>query len=368
MVAGIAFPWLTGANAAFISGFISAPGRTDVAYDTTRGILYISGDTSLRRYDMKSQTFLAPIELGGKTMGMDISPDGKTLAVANAVRGASQNYVDLVNLNTGASSRVGFNLDFYEGGTYTVAYDNQGKLLVSSLFQGSGWTPVRKYDPLTGTSINLGTVAAGGPGSAMLTASADRSVIGVAESNISDGRWGIYQAGDTTYVSQHQYYDPVTGGTGWFNFEIGVSRDGSQFAIPTYGGTFVGDANSVVPTIGQYAGISPIGVAYSPLSDVVFFPFADANYIGAYDTETLTEIARIPVPGYFNWTGNWAFVEGRSKVASDGSYLFSTLDTGVFFAELEIAVVPEPATTWLVGIGLLGLMGMARWAKGTSEI
>lgn len=289
-------------------------------------------------------------------MGMDISPDGKTLAVANTVRGTNQNYVDLVNLETGTSSRVGFNLGFYEGGTYTVAYDNQGKLLVTSQFQGSGWTPLRKYDPETQSTTILGSVTQ----NVMLAASADRSVIGIAEANISDGRWGVYRVGDTQYVSQHQWYNPVTGGTGWFNFEIGVSREGSQFAIPTYGGTFVGDADSVVPVIGQYAGISPIGVAYSPLSDTVFFPFAGTNYIGEYDTETLTEIGRIPVPGYFDWSGNWAFLEGRSKVASDGSYLFSTLDNGVFFTALDIVAVPEPTTPWLVGAGLVGLIGMAR--------
>lgn len=352
IIVSASMPWSNGANASPITGFISAPGRADIAYDTKHDILYISGDSSLRRYDVKSQAFLTPIMLGGKTMGMDISPDGKTLAVANAVRGASQNYVDLVNLATGVSSRVGFNPNSaYEGGTYTVAYDNQGKLLVSSQFQGSGWTPLRKYDPVTQSTTILGTVTQ----DVMLTASADRSVIGVAEANISDGRWGVYHAGDTSYVSQHQGYAPVTGGTGWFNFEIGVSRNGSQFVIPTYGGTYVGDAQSVVPTIGQYAGISPIGVAYSPLSDVVYFPFADTNYIGEYDTKTLTEITRIPVPGYYDWPGNWAFVEGRSKVASDGSYLFSTLDNGVF-----IARVPEPATTWLIGIGLLSLVGSAR--------
>jgi len=329
-------------------GFVTASGRADIAFDTAASVLYISGTDELRRYDLKANAFLDPIKLGGRTWGMDISPDGKTLAVANTAFGSGSNYVDLVNLQTGASSRVQFSQSFYEGGTFTVAYDSQGKLLVTSQFQGSGWTPLRQYDSATNTTKVLGQVTQ----NVMLSASANRQVIGVAESNISDGRWGYYQVGDTSYASQHQWYDQPEGGTGWFNFEIAVSPDGKQFAIPTYGGTFIGDKTEVTPLIGEYAGQSPIGAAYSPTTGDLFLPFAGTNFLAEYDSKTLKEVARYTVPSNFGWTGNHAFDNGRTKVSSDGDYVFSTVGDGVYYARIA-GSVPEPTA---VLQSLMGLM------------
>lgn len=331
------------------SGFISASDRKDIAYDTVHDVLYISGDSTLRRYDMKTGAFLAPITLGGITGGMDISPDGKTLAVANLSRGASKNFVDLVSLTDLSHQRVGFDLQFMEGGTYTTAFDKSGKLLVSSNFEGSGWVPLRKYDPLTGNTTVLGSVRQ----SSMLSASADHSVIGVTEANISSGPYGLYKTGDSSYASSR--------GLGWFTFEIGVSRDGSQIAVPTYSGTYIDDKTNILPSIGTYAGQLPIGVAYSPVDDVMYLPFAGTNYIASYDTKTGALLQKYTTTGNFDWVGNWAFAEGRTKVASDGSLLFSTLDNGVFFQTLT-APVPEPATAWLAaaGLGLLLLLRRRR--------
>lgn len=331
------------------SGFITASNRKDIAYDTLRDVLYISGDSTLRRFDMKSGTFLAPIQLGGVTAGMDISPDGKTLAVANLSRGASKNFVDLVSLTDLSHQRVGFDLQFYEGGTFTTAFDQSGKLLVSSTFEGSGWVPLRKYDPLTGATSVLASVR----NSSMLSASADHSVIGVAEADSSAGPYGLYKTGDSSY-------SPLNG-LGWFTFEIGVSRNGSQIAVPTYRGTFIDDENHILPSIGTYAGELPIGVAYSPVADVMYLPFAGTNYIASYDANTGTLLQKYTTPGNFDWVGNWAFNEGRTKVASDGSVLFSTLDNGVFFQVLT-APVPEPGTVWLACIGL-GFFALRRTLK-----
>lgn len=335
-------------------GFIDAPGRADIAFDSASHVLYISGTDELRRYDLSTNTYLDPIKLGGRTLGMDISPDGSTLAVANTAYGNGSNYVDLVNLKTGTSSRVQFGQSFFGGGTFSVAYDSQGKLLVSSQFQGSGWTPLRQYDPTTQSTTTLGTVTQ----NVMLSASANRQVIGVAESNISDGRWGYYRTGDTSYVSQHQWYNQPQGGTTWFNFEIAVSPDGQQFAIPTYGGTFIGDKTEVKPLIGQYAGVSPIGVAYSPTNGDLFLPFANTDYLAEYNSKTLQEVARYTVPGQFQWPGNFAFDNGRTKVSSDGAYVFSTLGNGVFYA--STSAVPEPGAVLQAAFGLLVLAGWLR--------
>lgn len=307
------------------SGFIPAEGRTDIAFDSTNQVLYISGGPQVRRFDFNTKTFLSPLALGGSTMGMDISADGKRLAVANASRGAEENFVDIVTLRTGKARRVSFPLAFYEGGTHAVAYDADGKLLVTSRFEGSGWTPLRRYDPLTGLSDQLAELAA----PAMVSPSPNHRYVAVAEGNISSGPYGRYMTGDTAYRSLQT--------TNWFLFEIAIAPNGSQSAVPTYAGTFINDAKKTFPTVGTYAGQAPIGAAYAPSGEVVYFPFADSNFVAEYDRKTMTERRRFTVPGQFDWTGNGAFVEGRTKVSSDGRYLFVTLDNGVFYQELAAA-------------------------------
>ena len=89
-----------------------------------------------------------------------------------------------------------------------------------------------------------------------------------------------------------------TGGTGHFNYECGASRDGSLFALPTYYGTFVYDRTfNQVTNIGVYAGQQPIGTAFHPAADAVFFPFADTSYVRAYSTTTWEMLAEYDIAG-----------------------------------------------------------------------
>lgn len=316
--------------------------HADFAFDVARQTLYISGTDSLLRYDVSTKSFLDPIYLGGRTAGMDISADGRRLAVANFARGASQNFVDIVDLSTTASTRVAFNLGSGEGGTYTTAFDARNGLLVSSTFEGSGWVPLRRYDLGTKQTSVLGSVRQ----DSMLAASADRSVVAIAESNISSGPWGLYHAGDSRYASNQSLQ--------WFLYEIGVSREGLQVAIPTYGGTFIDDPRSVIPSIGSYASGQPIGVAYSPLADLVYFPWAESSMVYAYDTTNGRRLEGFDFEESFEFTGNGAFGNGRAKVASDGSYLFVSTDSGVRY--MLLSAVPEPHSWLLMGVGLMAVV------------
>lgn len=303
--------------------FITDENRADIAYDTVRQVLYISGGQTVRRYDMVAKKFLAPITLGGTTLGMDISPDGKLLAVANTTKGTNKNFIDLINLRTLVPKRVSFGLSFNEGGTYTVAFDEQSNLLVSSVFEGSGWVPLRKYNIFSQKTTVLGSIRHG----SMLTPSFDRKRVAIAEADISSGDWGVYKVGDEKYASTHT--------TEWFNFEIGISYTGSQIIVPTYNGAYVKDATKTFPNVGEYAGVAPIGVSYAPASNNIYFPMALTDHISIYNMANMTEIGTYKVPGTFDWTGNSPFVEGRTKVATDNSFLFSTLDKGIFYQALR---------------------------------
>ena len=326
---------------------IRTEGHTDFAFDTQNSTLYISGSDALQRYDVRSRQFLQPLYVGGQTAGMDISADGRYLAVANYSRTDTSNFVDIIDLADRSSQRVSFGLEFYEGGTFTTAFDGQNGLLVSSTFEGSGWVPLRRIDLATGQTVVLGSVRQ----SSMLAASADGSVVAVAESNISNGAWGLYQSGATSYTS--------TMASGWFNYEIGVSRDGSQVGIPTYGGTLLVNVDGSVTTVGEYASGQPVGVAYNPVADTVYLPWAGSSEVYAYDTRTGNRSVSYDFEEQFSHPGNWSFGGGRAKVSDNGEYLFVSTGSGIRYLSLANEV-PEPHSAILLAVGLFALVKVSR--------
>jgi hypothetical protein len=266
-----------------------------------------------------TKSFQTPVTISGATLeGMDISPDGSTAALADTAYDGSDSFVHLVNLDTLAVTTVDFPLDG-AAGTYTVAYGKNGDLVVSCQYNGSGSAPLWLYDPSTDAETNLGSVSQG----TMLRRSANGQVIALAEANDSGGPFGYYnfKTGDLNQ----------SGGTGWFNYEIGVNKNATIYAIPTYGGTYIADQNLGLTgtVIGQYAGEQPVAAAFHPKKDLVYFPFAGTTDVEAYSTKTWTEVKSYNVGQTFESNGNYAFVDGRTKLSNDGSLLFVTVTGGV---------------------------------------
>ena len=301
---------------------IPASSRVDAIPDSLRGLEYIttsSGD--VLRYDLSTGAFLTPFHLGGSLKGADISPDQNTLVVADSTFGTGNNWIYVVDLTTSINHKITFPLASYEGGTFSVAFIDNNTVLVSSSFQGSGWVPLRKVDLSTGVATTLSTVRQ----NSMLSASADHSVVAYEESNISSGEFGRYRVSDRTFIES---------GTGWFGFEIAASRNGMQYAVPTYNGTYIYNQDlQQIGRIGTYANEMPIGVAYSPTFDRVYFAWADFDHghacIDAYDTNTLSQAATIDSGASFSWGGNAAFQQGRLRIAANGALLSSTVSGGV---------------------------------------
>jgi VCBS repeat-containing protein len=304
--------------------FIPASNRIDMALDSQRGVLYIGNGSELLRYHLSGQSFLPPIAVGGNLRGMDISPDGTTLAVADRDYFGTENFFHLVDLSTGSIETVSFTRAFGEAGTYSVAYGIDGRLLVSTEFAGSGWVPLRRYEPATGAVTVLASVRQ----RSMLAASADRSVIGYEESNGSNGPFGRYRVADGTILKGP--------GTGQFNAEIGVNRNGSQFAFPTAAGCFIFNGTlRPVTTLGVLLGPHPVGVVYHPTRDIVYFAWKTTTTVRAHDTSTFAVLDTYETGTYFGGPADWPFREGRLKITGDGSKLFCTVDLGVLVINLN---------------------------------
>lgn len=340
-------------NAKAAGTFISAPSRFDMVHDDARNLIYISSDGIVLRYDVATSSFLTPVSLGGSLGGMDISPDSQFLAVADRNSFGSLIRVHKIELNTlqvssFTATRVG-----EESGVWTVAYGADGSLLTSPY--GTNWLPFRKFDAVTGTTSVLAQILVG----TMLSASGDGQTIAFAEPFISDGPWGLYDL-PTGDVVRRGGYD---NGTSRFNFEIATDRMGAQFAIPTYGGTFIYDhLYNKVATLGVYAGPQPVGVAYHPVERLAYFPWAESTNVRAYDMNSFSLVGTHDFEHNFAHTGNSAFGQGRIRLSRDGSLLMVSVTNGVRilrqYAPLSAAPVASPARPgWKSVISLRGSIG-----------
>lgn len=291
---------------------LGIPSRRDFAFDAD-GILYVTAGGQIQRYDTLTGTKLAPFSVGGSLVGIDLSPDGLTLAVADESVVGDFNRIHLVDTATGGDTPVRFEREFGEAGTFMVAWGGDGRLLVSSQYSGSGWVPLRRYDPDTGVEEKVASVRQ----NTMLTPSADRRKIALAEANISSGPVHVYDVEQGAIVA--------TENTGWFMFEVAISTTGRYVVAPSYNGAFVFGVSDTqfVPLgqIGQYASWGPLAGVYSSTRDVLFTAdWGSQPGVKAYSLETLQPLVTIdPYP--FQWNGNGSMGPGRMEITRDGRWL-----------------------------------------------
>jgi hypothetical protein len=318
--------------------FIAAPSRVDMVYDDQRDLVYISSGTQVLRYRVATASFLQPIELGGELSGIDLSPDGKTLAVADRSSNGSQLWVNAVRLDDlHVSKLVAEKADELESGTWAVSFAFDGSLYATSRFSGSGWVQMRRFDVDTGAVSPLAEIMQ----DTMLASSGDGKTIAFAEANISDGRWGLYDV-PTGGIVRRQWYDD---GTSWFNYEISADAMGGQFAIPTYGGTYIyNEVYQHIATLGEYAGPQPIAAAYHPVEPLIFFPWAQTREVRVYDSLTLQPVDSFDFEDDFQATGN-AFEQGRTRLSRDGSLLMVSVAGGVRILRMYAPLSADSVST-----------------------
>jgi hypothetical protein len=355
------------AGPAFAGQFLSIPGAEDYVFSSS-GILYIStsgGD--IDRYNTQTGSFLTPFTVGGSLLGMDLSPDGKTLAVADT----SRTGIDLVSTSTGAVTPVNFTPASGEGGAFTVAYESNGNLLVTTEFQGSGWVPLRQYDPSTGMT----TIIGGGSGpngevrqDTMLFASADRSTIGLAEGNQSGGPIHAFSVASGSLVATTSLP------SGLFTYTIAPNAHGTQFAVPTYYGTYIynlSGSSLTQQTILGVNGNEPMYAVYSPTSHYLFaanWDFTGTNSaVLVYDTNTWQVVADLGSENW-GWDGDSAFGQGWMRVSPNGDWLAVTVNGGTELFNVSAFSVPEPSgfVLGLTAVAVVGLISRVRKARAKS--
>lgn len=308
---------------------VTAPDRVDGVFSADNKIVYISNADRVLRYDIASQSFLTPYVLGGHLMGMDLSPDGNTLAVADFSHTGSKVWIFIIQLSTNEINQIFFDRlpNVYEGGTFTLAYDKNGQVLISSQYiqpfnNASGKLPLRLYNPSTGFSQTIGFAGS----HTMLSPSGDRSVIAYAEPYMYDS-WVL--PGGRYVVDSHELITNTS--FQWSAHEIAANRNGSQFALASWLGAQLYDSSLTnVYTISGAVinGPTPKGVAYNPTSDYLYAAWSWTSEVRVYETIHFQQTDTFDFGSNFQYWG-WAFEKGRVRVSQDGKYLLATVDGGV---------------------------------------
>ena len=298
--------------------FISAQDRSGGVFGADNRVVYITAGDRVLQYDLETDSMLSPIVLGGHLMGIDLAPDGTTLAVADSTHTADQVWFHIVHLDTGVSEKIYFSSPLGETGTYALAYGSDGRLLITTDCSGSGWLPLRRYDPSTDSAIVLGSVTCGTP----LSANANRSVVAFAEPHTTDGRWGRY------FVA-----------SGELNWSAGVNRptigiaanaDASEFAIETVAGILVYDATPSLLTSLDESNVGELlHVAYDPLQNRLFGSRLGTAGVSVFQTPSYQEIDSYDVGYVFSEHITGRHSQGQLRTSHDGRLLFVTVDDGV---------------------------------------
>lgn len=323
----------------------------DVAYDAKRGVIYMTDQNHILRYDVTAGAYLDPIVLaGGPLEGMDISPDGNTLAVADADSVTVK--VHLVNLGSGQDTVMSAAAHDYEGGTHEVAYTREGNLIVSSTYLGSGWVPLRKLDVSSGTFAELASVRL----NTMLSSSGDGKIVGFAEPDISNGPWGFYNAKSGSLV----HFDWSGGTTNTFNYGITTNFDGSQFTLN--GGSVYNPSGQGQITIHD-GGLYPAASANDPVQPTGYFAMANSSQVRSYDMQTYMPLGSYDFGEAFTYGGYYGDLPSL-RISRDGSMLIARFADSVRYLRLCDPLAADDLTTSTTGsrvqIELQGHLGNVR--------
>ena len=228
----------------------------DVVVDSACQFVYAT-NTDHNRVEvisLETATLQSPIQVGSKPVGLDISPDGQALYVANS-GGNNISVVDLVHRVELREITVpaGFSNDT----PYWIAIASNGLALFNTTFAGSGFGGHLDQLVLATDAVSVRTdFWFGGTTTELtrLTASRDRSVIGIVAGDISSGPGFKYSTATDTFSPEKDLN----------LFTSAVSLDATGSTLLVTPGTFVLDgslnlAGTIPPMTGGGAATSPDG-------------------------------------------------------------------------------------------------------------
>ena len=356
-----------GAQASAVVHWIPVTGAQDMVFDAPREVIYISSGTQVLRYDVATGTFLSPITLGGNLYGIDLSPDGMTLAVADATSTPTPPgltvWVHLVSLPSLVDNKTSFLADALSdgggGGTWAVAYAGNGDLVVTEGLIGCcGEIDNWYYTALKKQWARFFSMEEGNY--SMATASGNGSHLDFAgnATGTTQGDWSTFNALDKK----------------WSETSLGTTllRDIAGNAGNTQVTLITSNNNVLVYTNGVNSGGSILALdgAYDLVRPVAYFTQPNSSFVISYNMSTLAQRAVYDFDTTFTaGSSGTSFGGGRTRISLDGSHLMAIGNDGVHYLQMYAplkaanvaATTPAGQSVQLTAAGSIGIPAVIKY-------
>jgi hypothetical protein len=265
---------------------------------------------------------------------------GNSLYVGEEDTFSSFGIVRKVNLDTGASSQLFYDLDGDQSGVKDLAIAANGKALVSIQFNGSGHVPLWELDTTTDTFTERIPAIPGVSQHHLISRSADRSLMFLHSSNAHPGEIRTYHSA-TDMLSAAGSVDNMIGA------RSAVNGDGSRIALWSFSdGLAIYDGNllpvNVLPNLRG-------GLAIDPVREILYAVDSNSDEIVALGTDdgfaSFAELFRLDI-------GEDVGGSNTMSTSDDGGLLFLSTPSGV---RMFTNPIPEPSSLALCATGLLAL-------------
>ncbi|HEY1174261.1 MAG TPA: MBG domain-containing protein [Verrucomicrobiae bacterium] len=292
----------------------------DMAHDAYRNVLYLTSGTSVLRYGMVEQGYMNPFVLGGNLKGVDMSPDGRWLVIADEDTTAENNWVHIVNLETGQRRKVNFERVAGEGPTEFVAFGSDGRAVISSSRR------LRSLNVTNDHLVEIETTAA-----YQLKASGSGAFIALGAIENGNGTVGVYSVAATNILAG-------TYSEGQTLIDVGIEqREEQTIAVSQGRAVFLNASRQMVDSVGNGSTDGPLGAAYHPFEKRVYLPWLNTPEVRVYDTDTFTEVGRYS-SGTVPYVTGGDNREGQAKVTRSGDLLLVANRYGVRYIQLTAQV------------------------------
>jgi len=332
--------FVTSANASSLTTFsgtltpyTSGFGGVVVSPDSTTAYFTVPSQNDVVPLDLSTGTFGTPISVGSKPEGLDITPDGSALYVADA----GGQTISVVNLSNDSVSTVITPSGFLADTPWQIVVGNNNTALFTTTFAGSGFGAAAYI-------LNLSTDAITQlPGleyndlvteDTRLARSADYSTAVLSLGDDSGGPLSIYNFGSQSVVNADLQA---------FISYPAVNGDGSEVAVNTGGSTMVlsGSTGHLLATI---PGSNLAGVAINQGG-------TEGYALGQSDLESL-DLSKYAVTGATTIPGG-ASGTGQLVFSSDGSTLVGIASSGA----LVFHQAPATSPTFTSATSATGTVG-----------
>jgi Ca2+-binding RTX toxin-like protein len=327
-----------------LSTSVGLSGISGYAIDDANDLIYFATTTgTLQVWSPLTQTFGAPIVLGGTLGEVDISPDGSYLLIAQrdvvpiTTEGPWWDHEYEATLHrvsltpTPVVEDLVFTVPGMEMGPSDVAIVGADVGLLTTDFAGSGWNPFRTFDAdEPSLDMTLVTGLSSIRQSSFLIASEDNRYVFVLEANISNAPMHIYDSVIGAIVAGTDLYELGSSGFNYGQADINSTRGlAVNFSyVFDLSLNLVQDLSALVPT-----GSSVLTAHFSENGNHLFVALNGADDLMVFDTHSWEQVGNLDLAQSLDYFD--LFHSEAMRVSGNGRFLYLATEAGFEVIDLS---------------------------------